>query len=125
MLKIVKDDLKLKLNKKQKVYGLIEAQKAARIQKCRQFLAWHASDHIIFKKQKTGIAERNPQPTVQTDLSVLLRNIPREKLVVWICVRDHGIGMPSRRKTSCPGSGVKINIDKTIDSKCPELVWRR
>jgi hypothetical protein len=39
MLKIVKDDLKLKLNKKQKVYGLIEAQKAARIQKCRQFLA--------------------------------------------------------------------------------------
>jgi hypothetical protein len=52
---IAKNALKLRPYKKQKVNGLTEAQKAARVQKYRQLLAWHASDDIIFSDKKLGI----------------------------------------------------------------------
>jgi hypothetical protein len=46
---IVENDLELRPYKKQKVSGLTEAQKAERVQKCRQFLVWH---DIIFSNEK-------------------------------------------------------------------------
>jgi hypothetical protein len=37
---------------KQKVHSLTEAQKAAKVQKCRQLFAWHAGDDIAFSDEK-------------------------------------------------------------------------
>jgi hypothetical protein len=48
----IKNDLILNPYKKQKVYGLTEVQKATRVQKCRQLLAWYAGDDIIFSDEK-------------------------------------------------------------------------
>jgi hypothetical protein len=55
---IVKNDLKLKLYTKQKVHGLTEAEKVARAQNCRQLLAWHAGDKIIFLDKKQFLLQK-------------------------------------------------------------------
>jgi hypothetical protein len=48
----VKNDLKLNSYKKQKVHGLIEAHKTARVQKCQHLLAWHVGVEINFSDVK-------------------------------------------------------------------------
>jgi hypothetical protein len=68
---IIKNDLILKEYKKQKVYGLTDAQKAARAQKAESFS----------EKKLILMAEIYNQQNDQV-YSVLLRDIPLKKLAV-------------------------------------------
>jgi hypothetical protein len=69
---IDKTYLKLRTYKK-KVHGLTEAQKVARFQKCRQFLAWHAGDDIIFSSEKMFLLKIFPEPWYE-ELSLIKAN---------------------------------------------------
>jgi hypothetical protein len=42
----------------QKAHVLTEVQKTARVQKCHQFLEWHAGDDIIFSDEKLFFYKR-------------------------------------------------------------------
>jgi hypothetical protein len=58
---LVKNDLKLKPNKKNKsVPVLTKAQKAARVQKCQQLIAWHVGvgDDINFTDEKLFLLQK-------------------------------------------------------------------
>jgi hypothetical protein len=70
---------------KHKVHGLNEAQKAARVQKYRQFFAWHAGEAFIFTDEKLFLV----QPTEQPDFSVKrIQNVSR--VMVWGAIPKKG-----------------------------------
>lgn len=56
MQRLLKDDLGLTAYKKQKVHGLTEVQKKAKITKSKFLLQWHDGDDIIFFDKKLFLA---------------------------------------------------------------------
>jgi hypothetical protein len=73
---IVKNDFKLKPYKNQKLHGVADAQKAEKVQKCQQLLAWCAYDEKLFLLQET-----HNQENIRV-FFVSLKDITQKKIAV-------------------------------------------
>lgn len=82
MGRILHDDLGLKAYKKQKIQGLTEVQKKARVEKCKDLLAWHAGDDIIFSDEKMFQLQDSHNQQNDRVYGVSLKDIPIDKLAV-------------------------------------------
>lgn len=82
MGRILRIDLNLKAYKKQKIHGLTVAQKKARVKKCRDMLAWHDGDDMIFSDEKMFVLQDSHNQQNDRVYGVSLRDIPADKLAV-------------------------------------------
>lgn len=82
MRRILKDDLHMKAYKKQRIHGLTEAQKKARVVRCKNLLAWHAGDEIIFSDEKMFVLQDTHNQQNDRVYGTALKNIPCDKLAV-------------------------------------------
>lgn len=80
--RIVHTDLKMKTYKKQKVHGLTVVQRKARVAKCKNLLAWHADDEIIFSDEKMFLLKDTHNHQNDRVYGVRLKDIPVDKLAV-------------------------------------------
>jgi hypothetical protein len=95
---IVRNVLKLYSYKKQKVQSMTEAQKAAKIQKCRQNLARHTSDDIIFSDEKPFLLQETHNPD-RPDLFCFVDRYSKRKIsceTISKCIQSHGQGVISK-----------------------------
>lgn len=82
MQRILKSDLGLKAYKKQRVHGLTEAQKKARVVKSRNLLAWHDGDEIIFSDEKMFLLQESHNQQNDRVYVKRLSDAPMDKLAV-------------------------------------------
>lgn len=82
MSRILRHDLGLKAYKKQKIHGLTDAQKKARVKKCKELLAWHEGDDVIFSDEKMFQLQDSHNQQNDRVYGVSLRDIPVDKLAV-------------------------------------------
>lgn len=118
--RIVKEDLHMKAYKKQKIHGLSMAQKQARLQKCKNILAWHEGDDIIFSDEKMFTLEDTHNQQNDRVYGKSLKDIPENHLAVER-FQNHSAVMvwgAFSRKGKLPllfiERGVKINQDYYI-----------
>lgn len=80
--RIIKCDLHMNAYKKQKIHGLTVAQKKARVTKCKDLLAWHAGDEIIFSDEKMFQLQDTHNQQNDRVYGISLNSIPVNKLAV-------------------------------------------
>jgi transposase len=79
---ILKKDLGMTAYKKQKVHGLTEIQKKARVVKCRNILNWHDGDEIIFSDEKMFLLQDSHNQQNDRVYAKRLTDVPSNKLAV-------------------------------------------
>jgi inhibitor of nuclear factor kappa-B kinase subunit alpha len=82
MKNILKDDLRLIPYKKQRVHGLTEKQKVARVERCRQLLKRHGDCEILFSDEKMFLLQDHHNQQNDRIYAAHLSDIPRDKLAV-------------------------------------------
>lgn len=117
---LVKNDLGLKAYKKQRVHGLTENQKEARVIKSRNLLSWHEGDEIIFSDEKMFLLQDSHNQQNDRVYAKSLNDAPRNILAVerYQNVSRVMVWGAISRKGKLPllfiEKGVKINADYYI-----------
>lgn len=82
MHEITKFDLGMKGYKKQKIHGLTDAQKEARVKRCRGLVQRHATSEIIFSDEKMFVLQETYNSQNDRVYAISLAKAPREKLQI-------------------------------------------
>lgn len=82
MHRILKIDLGLHAYKKQRVHGLTDKNKLARVQKSQELLRWHAGDEILFSDEKLFLLQDSHNQQNDRVYAGRLCDCPKEKLAV-------------------------------------------
>lgn len=115
-------DLGMKAFKKQKVHGLTQKQKAARVVKSKELLRWHDGDEIIFSDEKMFLLQDSHNQQNDRVYGKSLKNIPVDKLAIerYQNVSRVMVWGAVSRKGKLPllfiEKGVKIDTDYYIEN---------
>jgi inhibitor of nuclear factor kappa-B kinase subunit alpha len=82
MQRILKKDLGLTAYRKQRVHGLTNKQKVARVQRCRNLLKRHASCEILFSDEKMFLLQDQHNQQNDRVYAAQLSEIPRNNLAI-------------------------------------------
>lgn len=82
MNRLLRHDLECKPYKKQRVHGLTERQKQARVQRSRNLLVRHGDCEILFSDEKLFLLQDNHNQQNDRVYGKTLADIPRDKLAV-------------------------------------------
>ena len=124
MRKLVKDKLKIKCYKLQKVAGLSEAQKEKRLKRCKQLLKRYDDNdvkRILFSDEKLFVTEQQINKQNHRILATNIREIPiniktvkkwqySASLMVWA-----GVSLKGKTNLIFFKNGIKINAAKYIE----------
>lgn len=82
MHNIIQKDLGMRAYKKKRVHGLTEAQRVARVKKCKHLLEWHADSEIIFSDEKLFVLEEQYNAQNDRIYAVSMDSIPATERAV-------------------------------------------
>ena len=122
VLKVLKEDLKLRPYKKRKIHGMSEAQKQKRFHRTKVLLDWRRDDEIIFSDEKLFLLQESFNPQNDRIWSSSIEDIPADKrsikrfqnassVMVWGAICKRG-----KLPLIFIEKGVKINQQYYLDN---------